>query len=411
MFLKKIITFVLILLMVLPFSVHADIYDKNINYDDIVTEYYSSDLYEDIVETTAIPMNSVPELDCESAVLMEASTGRIIYKKDENKKLSPASITKIMTMLLVVEAIESKKLSFYDKVTCSEHASSMGGSQIWLEVGETMTVHDLLKSVAVGSANDASVALAEHIAGSEEAFVALMNAKAKELGMENTNFTNACGLDDDNLYTTAKDVALMSKALISHEIIKQYTTIWMDTIRNESVQLVNTNKLVRFYRGATGLKTGTTSKAGCCLSGTAKRNGMELIAVIMGAKSSNDRFAFAKKLLDFGFANLTIFKPGDKIKFKKHLKLNDGQKEKIKIVYDEIKNELIKTEDKGKIKVEIKLNNSLKAPVYKNDIVGEIIVFNNKKVLKKYNVRSGETVEKVNFKFSFSKLFHKMTSL
>ncbi len=411
MFLKKIITFVLILLMVLPFSVHADIYDKNINYDDIVTEYYSSDLYEDIVETTAIPMNSVPELDCESAVLMEASTGRIIYKKDENKKLSPASITKIMTMLLVVEAIESKKLSFYDKVTCSEHASSMGGSQIWLEVGETMTVHDLLKSVAVGSANDASVALAEHIAGSEEAFVALMNAKAKELGMENTNFTNACGLDDDNLYTTAKDVALMSKALISHEIIKQYTTIWMDTIRNESVQLVNTNKLVRFYRGATGLKTGTTSKAGCCLSGTAKRNGMELIAVIMGAKSSNDRFAFAKKLLDFGFANLTIFKPGDKIKFKKHLKLNDGQKEKIKIVYDEIKNELIKTEDKGKIKVEIKLNNSLKAPVYKNDIVGEIIVLNNKKVLKKYNVRSGETVEKVNFKFSFSKLFHKMTSL
>lgn len=411
MFLKKIITFVLILLMVLPFSVHADIYDKNINYDDIVTEYYSSDLYEDIVETTAIPMNSVPELDCESAVLMEASTGRIIYKKDENKKLSPASITKIMTMLLVVEAIESKKLSFYDKVTCSEHASSMGGSQIWLEVGETMTVHDLLKSVAVGSANDASVALAEHIAGSEEAFVALMNAKAKELGMENTNFTNACGLDDDNLYTTAKDVAIMSKALISHEIIKQYTTIWMDTIRNESVQLVNTNKLVRFYRGATGLKTGTTSKAGCCLSGTAKRNGMELIAVIMGAKSSNDRFAFAKKLLDFGFANLTIFKSGDKIKFKKHLKLNDGQKEKIKIVYDQIKNELIKTEDKGKIKVEIKLNNSLKAPVYKNDIVGEIIVLNNKKVLKKYNIRSGETVEKVNFKFSFSKFFHKMTSL
>ena len=411
MFLKKIITFVLILLMVLPFSVHADIYDKNINYDDIVTEYYSSDLYEDIVETTAIPMNSVPELDCESAVLMEASTGRIIYKKDENKKLSPASITKIMTMLLVVEAIESKKLSFYDKVTCSEHASSMGGSQIWLEVGETMTVHDLLKSVAVGSANDASVALAEHIAGSEEAFVALMNAKAKELGMENTNFTNACGLDDDNLYTTAKDVALMSKALISHEIIKQYTTIWMDTIRNESVQLVNTNKLVRFYRGATGLKTGTTSKAGCCLSGTAKRNGMELIAVIMGAKSSNDRFAFAKKLLDFGFANLTIFKPDDKIKFKKYLKLKDGQKEQIKIVYDQIINELIKTEDKGKIKVEIKLNNSLKAPVYKNDIVGEIIVLNNKKVLKKYNIRSGETVEKFNFKFSFSKLFHKMTSL
>lgn len=411
MFLKKIITFVLILAMVMPFSVYADVYNKNINYDDVVTEYYSSDLYEDIVETTAIPMNSIPELDCESAILMEASTGKIIYKKDENKKLPPASITKIMTMLLIVEAIENKKLSFYDKVTCSEHASSMGGSQIWLEVGETMTVHDLLKSVAVGSANDASVALAEHIAGSEEAFVALMNAKAKELGMENTNFTNACGLDDDNLYTTAKDVALMSKALISHDIIKQYTTIWMDTIRNESVQLVNTNKLVRFYRGATGLKTGTTSKAGCCLSGTAKRNGMELIAVIMGAKSSSDRFAFAKKLLDFGFANLTIFKTNNHLKIKTKLDVIDGQKSSVKTKCDKIQNEMIKTEDKQNLKVEVKYNENLTAPINKNDIIGEIKVLNKDKQLRKYKIYAAETIEKINFGFSFSKLLDRMITL
>ncbi|MGN0174453.1 MAG: D-alanyl-D-alanine carboxypeptidase family protein, partial [Acutalibacteraceae bacterium] len=219
MFIKRIITFVLSIMLIVPFSVSADVYNKSINYDNVVTEYYSEDLYDDIVETSAIPMASVPNIDAKAAILMEASTGRIIYKNNENEKMPPASITKIMTMLLVVEAIENKKLSFYDKVTCSEHAASMGGSQIWLEVGETMTVHDLLKSVAVGSANDASVALAEHIAGSEEGFVSLMNQKAKELGMTNTNFSNACGLDDDNLYTTAKDVAIMSKELISHDII------------------------------------------------------------------------------------------------------------------------------------------------------------------------------------------------
>ncbi|MEE1003451.1 MAG: D-alanyl-D-alanine carboxypeptidase family protein [Acutalibacteraceae bacterium] len=411
MFYKRIIAFALSLTFILPFTVYADIGSNNVNYDNIVTEYYSDDLYEDIVETATIPMASVPEIKAKSAILIEASTGDIIYKKDEDLKLPPASITKIMTMLLIIEAIENKKVSFYDKVTASEHAASMGGSQIWLEVGETMTVHDLLKAVAVGSANDASVALAEHIAGSEEGFVSMMNQRAKELGMKNTNFANACGLDDDNLYTTAKDVAIMSRELISHDVIKQYTTIWMDTVRNETVQLVNTNKLVRFYRGATGLKTGTTNGAGCCLSATAKRDGMELIAVIMGAESSNERFSNAKKLLDYGFANLCLFKTSEKVDYIKSINVNKGQKKKVKLKYDKIVNELLKTENKSNIKVITETPKTIDAPVKKNQKIGTVKVKLDDKVIRKYNIYASEEIKKINFGFCFCKLLKSMTEL
>ena len=411
MFFKRIFTFILALSFILPVSVYADVSQRNINYDNIVTEYYSDDIYDDIIETVAIPMASVPEINAKSAILMEASTGKVIYNKDENQKLPPASITKIMTMLLIVEAIESKKISFYDKVTASEHAASMGGSQIWLEVGETMTVHDLLKAVAVGSANDASVALAEHIAGSEEGFVAMMNQKAKDLKMENTNFTNACGLDDDNLYTSAKDVAIMSRELISHDVIKQYTTIWMDTVRNETVQLVNTNKLVRFYGGATGLKTGTTNKAGCCLSATAKRDGMELIAVIMGAESSNERFSNAKKLLDYGFANLCVFKTSDKVDYIKSINVDKGQEKTVKLKYDKIENELIKTENKAGLKVTSEVPKRIEAPVNKNQKIGTVKVLLNDKVIRKYNICASEEVKRVDFVFSFLQLLKSMTVL
>lgn len=411
MFFKRIFTFILALSFILPVSVYADVSQRNINYDNIVTEYYSDDIYDDIIETVAIPMASVPEINAKSAILMEASTGKVIYNKDENQKLPPASITKIMTMLLIVEAIESKKVSFYDKVTASEHAASMGGSQIWLEVGETMTVHDLLKAVAVGSANDASVALAEHIAGSEEGFVAMMNQKAKDLKMENTNFTNACGLDDDNLYTSAKDVAIMSRELISHDVIKQYTTIWMDTVRNETVQLVNTNKLVRFYGGATGLKTGTTNKAGCCLSATAKRDGMELIAVIMGAESSNERFSNAKKLLDYGFANLCVFKTSDKVDYIKSINVDKGQEKTVKLKYDKIENKLIKTENKAGLKVTSEVPKRIEAPVNKNQKIGTVKVLLNDKVIRKYNICASEEVKRVDFVFSFLQLLKSMTVL
>ncbi|MBQ8766064.1 MAG: D-alanyl-D-alanine carboxypeptidase, partial [Clostridia bacterium] len=221
------------------------------------------------------------ELSAKSAILMELSTGQVLLEMNADEKLSPASITKVMTILLVFEALENGKIAFEDKVTASQNASSKGGSQIWLKEGEVMTVHELLKATVIASANDACTALGEYVAGDETAFVSMMNDKAKSLGMTNTSFENCSGLDDDvtNHYSTARDVAIMSRELMKYEKIKEYTTIWMDTLRNGETQLVNTNRLIRYYDGATGLKTGTTSKAGYCVTATAERDGMELVAV------------------------------------------------------------------------------------------------------------------------------------
>jgi len=245
------------------------------------------------------------EVHCKSAVLMEASTGRVLMAKDADMQVYPASVTKIMSLLLVTEAIDRGQIALTDIVTASAYASKKGGSQIWLKEGEQMTVDDMLKATAVASANDACTALGEFIAGSEDAFVNKMNERAKELGMNNTHFENCTGLDDtaDGHITTAYDIALMSRELLKHERIRNYSTIWTDTLRGGETALTNTNKLIRFYDGATGLKTGTTSKAGCCVSATAERDGLELIAVVMGSDNSNDRFNSARAMLDWGFAN------------------------------------------------------------------------------------------------------------
>ena len=243
-------------------------------------------------------------LPVKSAILIDQNTGTVRYEMNADEKLPPASITKIMSLLLFMEALDSGKIALTDTVTCSEAAAGFGGSQIWLKPGEEMTVDDLLKAVAVQSANDATVCLAEYVAGSEEAFVQLMNQKAAELGMENTNFACCAGLDNEGHYSTARDIALMSRALLRYPKITDYITIWMDTLRNGATSLVNTNRLVRFYQGATGLKTGTTNGAGCCLSASASRDGLGLIAVVLGAGNSNDRFAAARALLDWGYANL-----------------------------------------------------------------------------------------------------------
>ena len=243
-------------------------------------------------------------LPVKSAILIDQNTGTVRYEMNADEKLPPASITKIMSLLLFMEALDSGKIALTDTVTCSEAAAGFGGSQIWLKPGEEMTVDDLLKAVAVQSANDATVCLAEYVAGSEEAFVQMMNQKAAELGLENTRFACCAGLDNEGHYSTARDIALMSRALLQHPKITDYTTIWMDTLRNGATSLVNTNRLVRFYQGATGLKTGTTNGAGCCLSASASRDGLGLIAVVLGAGNSNDRFAAARALLDWGFANL-----------------------------------------------------------------------------------------------------------
>ncbi len=257
----------------------------------------------DTVEAVA----GAPAVEAPAVLLMEKETGTVLYEENAHDKREPASVTKIMTLLLVMEAIDSGRLSYDDTVTVSAHAASMGGSQTWMKENEQMSVRDMLKAVTVVSANDGSVALGEHLAGSEEAFVALMNQRAAELGMEDTCFVNCTGLPAAGHLTSAYDIALMSRELIlNHPDIRQFTTIWMDTIRNGAFQLSNTNKLIRFYEGATGLKTGSTDAARYCLSATAERDGMELIAVVMGAETSDKRFETAKSLLNFGFSNYTL---------------------------------------------------------------------------------------------------------
>ena len=269
---------------------------------EVCTEYQSSDLLSAYTVSSAGAKSGL-EINAKSVVLLEPKTKTLLYENNKDERLAPASVTKIMSLLLIMEAIDGEKISYDTKVTASAHAASMGGSQIWLKENEVMTVDELLRASVIASANDATVALAEAVAGSEETFVEQMNAKAAQMGLKNTHFVNACGLDADDHYTSAFDVAVMSAELLGHEGIKKYSTVWMDALRNGKSELVNTNKLVRYYSGATGLKTGTTSKAGCCVSATAERGGLSLVAVVMGAKTSNERFAGAKKLLDYGFAN------------------------------------------------------------------------------------------------------------
>ena len=253
------------------------------------------------------------EVAAPSAVLMEAATGTVLYEKDAHTPLPPASVTKIMTLLLMMEALDAGRIGWDDTVTASEAAAAKGGSQVYLEAGEQMSLQEMLKSVVVVSANDCATALAEHVAGSETAFVELMNRRAQELGMENTHFVNCTGLDDEpdaeTHLTTAYDIALMSRALLKHDEIRDYTTIWMDSVRNGEFGLANTNKLVRFYQGTTGLKTGYTSAAGHCLSASAERDGVEFIAVVLHCATSGERFQAAKQLLDYGFANYTLAQP------------------------------------------------------------------------------------------------------
>lgn len=286
-------------LLIVPFSAFAD------EAVTVSMEYAAEDLDTPLEENTQAnaAIGDTLEINAKSAILMEPYTGQILYESNADEKRAPASITKIMSLLLVMEAIDSGKLTLETEISASEHACSMGGSQIWLEPGETMTVHELLKAAVIASANDATVALGEAVAGSEEGFVALMNERAAELGMNNTHFVNCTGLDAEGHLTTAHDVAVVSCELIKHDLIKDYTTVWMDSLRDGKSELVNTNKLVRFYNGAVGLKTGTTSVAGSCLSAAAERDGLCLIAVVLGAPTSNDRFAGARKLLDYGFAN------------------------------------------------------------------------------------------------------------
>ncbi len=342
--------------------------------------------------------------EAKSVILMEAETGRILLEYEADLPLPPASVTKIMTILLVVEEIDKGSIALTDVVQVSDYASQMGGSQVYLKAGEQMSVEDLLKSVVVASANDASTALAEHVAGSVEEFVERMNRRAAELGMKNTNFENPTGLDDSTTdhRTSARDIALMSQALMKHELIFQYSTIWMDTIRNGAFGLTNTNRLIRFYQGANGLKTGSTSRAGFCMSAAAKRDGMQLIAVVMGAPNRDTRNEIAKKLLDYGFANYKYWKI--EAGTLEPIRVLGGISDTCELTYPRYDMVLDKRDTAQGIETVIELPEVLSAPVQIGDVVGHISYRFGDKVVGSVAICAAESVEKIGFWGLFTRI-------
>ncbi|MBQ8304431.1 MAG: D-alanyl-D-alanine carboxypeptidase [Clostridia bacterium] len=368
-------------------------------------EYDATDLNVPLeAVTTAGEIGQTLDVKAKSCILMEAKTGKILYEDNADEKAAPASITKIMSLVLIMEALDNGRLTLDTVVTASEHACSMGGSQIWLEPGEQMTVNELLKAAVIASANDATVALAEAVSGSEETFVDEMNKKAKSLGMNSTTFINCTGLDVEGHVTTAHDVALMSRELIGHELIKQYSTVWMDSLRNGESELVNTNKLVRFYEGCTGLKTGTTSKAGYCLSATAKRNGMELVAVVMDGQTSGDRFEGAKKLLNYGFANYTFSSLEADLEENLSVAVKNGTESAVVVRAGEKLDLLLKRSENGKITQEIHIEPEIIAPVKVGQKVGTVSFLLDGKELGSVDIITENEVPKLNFATVFLRL-------
>ena len=352
---------------------------------------------------TVTAIGQTLDIKAKSAILIEPNTGKILYEMNSDEVLPPASITKIMSLLLVMEALDRRDFDLETVVSASEHACSMGGSQIWLEPGEGMTVDDLLRATVIASANDACVALGELVAGSEEGFVALMNQRAKELGMNSTTFKNCTGLDAEGHTTTAHDVAVMSGELIKHDLIKDYSTVWMDSLRNGESELVNTNKLVRFYKGTTGLKTGTTSTAKYCLSATAERDGLELVAVIMAGDSSSDRFEGAKKLLDYGFSNYSFSKIDPEFN-QKSVEISKGEIKKVGVEAKGSISLLLPKADKNNITRQVEWKKNLSAPVNKGDVLGYVNIFNGEESIGRVEIRATERVKKRNFALSFGKI-------
>lgn len=367
----------------------------------------------DFFDTDALlTVNTYADLsvNAKAYALMDCNTGTLLAAKNENMQLYPASVTKIMTLLLVSEAIAAGKLSFDETLVCSDTAAAKGGSQIWLEPGEEMTVRDLLKAAAVYSANDACTLLGEAVAGSEETFVQMMNSRAAELGMENTHFDNCTGLDDDTTthLTTAYDVALMSRALLNVDFIRDYTTIWMDTLRGGRTQLVNTNKLIRYYSGITGLKTGTTSKAGCCVSATAERDGLGLVAVVLGADSSNDRFNGARALLDYGFANYEIFTPSFDPSSVNPVTVNHGETCSVALQAALSGDILLSRGAGAKITQETEYAEETDAPVEKGQVLGALRFYAGDALVAQYDLTAAADVPKLSFLKAIFRIFRSL---
>ncbi len=343
-------------------------------------------------------------LDAASVLLIERETGEVLYEKNADEPRAIASITKIMTMILVMEALESGQTTLDDLVNVSEHAYSMGGSQIWLEPGEIFTVDEMLRAVAVASANDAAVALAEHVGGSEDAFVAMMNEKARALGMTKTTFKNANGLDEEGHISCARDVAIMSREVLRHELVRNYITIWTDELRGGETQLTNTNKLLRSFDGITGIKTGTTGKAGVCISASAERNGMELIAVVLGSSNAQGRFDAARTLLEYGFANYELAQTGLEAGQLAPVRVSLGVCESCEPVCDIPQSVVVERGKADSVVSEITIAEQVEAPVEAGQILGEVSVYCDGALIGAYPITAKEPVERLSFKTGLEKL-------
>lgn len=334
-------------------------------------------------------------ITAKSAILMERSTGTVLFEHDADKQMPPASITKVMTLLLVFEAMDAGKFTMETEISASEHACSMGGSQIWLEPGEAFTVNELLKAAAISSANDACVALGEAVSGSEETFVELMNERAAELGMKNTVFKNCTGLDAEGHLSTARDIAIMSAELLRHPEIKNYSTVWMDSLRGGKTELTNTNRLVRFYKGCTGLKTGSTDGAGCCLSASAERDGMELISVTLGSPNTDERFAAGRKLLDYGFANFALVKMTPPEEYLAPIPVAHGTAETVQPICEEPAAFLLKKGQEAGVEQSVYLPEKLEAPVKAGDVLGRVTVTLSGGEIGGYDIVAAEDVPRM----------------
>ena len=354
----------------------------------------------------ALPVAAASSLEIggKSAILMDITSGTVLYEKNSHEKLPIASVTKVMTLLLVMEALDEGRISLDDTVTCSPEAASMGGSQIWLEPGETMSVHELVKAAAVVSANDACAALAEHVDGSIESFVEHRKTRAAELGLNDTQFLDCSGLNDE-AHSSAYDVALMSCELMKHPLIKQYTTIWMDSLRGGQSQLVNTNKLIRFYKGATGLKTGTTSTAGHNLSATAERDGLSLVAVILGCSTTDERFGGARKMLDYGFAHYSLYTPQIDAAQLKPIPVLRGVETEVATYAEVPQPMLMKKGEEKTVTCTVELAADVEAPVELGQIVGTVRLMRDGEELAAYPVYAKTAVDRLDFGESFKRLF------
>lgn len=346
-----------------------------------------------------------------SAVLMESSTGKILYEKNSHEQRPCASVTKVMTLLLVFEAIDDGHLSLDDTITASEHAASMGGSDIWLEAGEEMSCDDMIKATVVASANDAAVALAEHISGSEEAFVEKMNDRAKELGMNDTVFKNCNGLDEEGHITSACDVALMSRELIKHKKVFDYTSIWLDNLRDGKTQIVNTNKLLKTYNGITGLKTGTTDDAGCCMSATATRGDVSLISVVLGCKTGKERFSDAAALLDYGFANISVEELSLPEDMPQSISVEKGMESSVGVQCDVSSKVVTDKNDKTEIVTKVEMPESIEAPIVKGQKIGKVTFSTADEAFEECDIWAKNDVPKAEFGTVFAVVLNSLFAL